>query len=217
MNSTQKKPICYLCLHQGILMWTSVQGKRRKQVEANSAFLANLQRFSTLISKKTNLLSIKGNEEKEKRSEFRGFVMVIGPSGIQFGLQLYQEFPKLDDTKSSYQLIKTKIPFEKETRHRLYFFHKKRQKTTTTTVNSAKCETAARLWRVLSTYTGIASNNFVIVMIRSVIFWCYPFFIKWSVIGFACIVKIAEDIIVLSTCIPEWQPLKLLRHRITYT
>ena len=49
---------------------------------ANSAFLATLQRFSTLISKKTNLLSIKGNEEKEKRSEFRGFVMVIGPSGI---------------------------------------------------------------------------------------------------------------------------------------
>ena len=105
-----------------------MQGKRRKQVEANSAFLANLQRFSTLISKKTNLLSIKGNEEKEKRSEFRGFVMVIGPSGIQFGLQLYQEFPKLDDTKSSYQLIKTKIPFEKETRHRLYLFHEKDKK-----------------------------------------------------------------------------------------
>ena len=67
-----------------------MQAKRRKQVEANSAFLATLQRFSTLISKKKNLLSVKGNEEKEKRSEFRGFVMVIGPSGIQFDLQLYQ-------------------------------------------------------------------------------------------------------------------------------
>ena len=68
-----------------------MQAKRRKQVEANSAFLATLQRFSTLISKKTNLLSIKGNEEKEKRSEFRGFVMVqVVPSGIQFGPQLYQ-------------------------------------------------------------------------------------------------------------------------------
>ena len=105
-----------------------MQAKRRKQVEASSAFLANLQRFSTLISKKTNLLSIKGNEEKEKRSEFRGFVMVIGPSRIQFGLQLYQEFPKLDDTESSYQLIKTKIPFEKETRHRLYFSIKEEKK-----------------------------------------------------------------------------------------
>lgn len=67
-----------------------MQAKRRKQVEASSAFLATLQSFSTLISKKTNILSIKGNEEKEKRSEFRGFVMVIGPSGIQFDLQLYQ-------------------------------------------------------------------------------------------------------------------------------
>ena len=67
-----------------------MQAKRRKQVEASSAFLATLQRFSTLISKKTNLLSIKGNEEKEKRNEFRGFVMVIGPNGIQFDLQLYQ-------------------------------------------------------------------------------------------------------------------------------
>ena len=31
----------------------------------------------------------------------------------------------MDDTKSSYQLIKVKTQFEKETRHPLYFFIKK--------------------------------------------------------------------------------------------
>ena len=43
-----------------------------------------------------------------------------------------------DDKNSSCQLIKTKIKFERETRHRLYIIMKKK------TVNSAKCETTAR-------------------------------------------------------------------------
>ena len=49
------------------------------------------------------------------------FIMVIGPSGVQFCLQSQVWLQtELDDTKSCYQLIKTITKFEKETRHRLY-------------------------------------------------------------------------------------------------
>ena len=49
------------------------------------------------------------------------FIMVIGPSGVQFCLQSQVWLQtELDDTKSCYQLIKTITEFEQETRHRLY-------------------------------------------------------------------------------------------------
>ena len=49
------------------------------------------------------------------------FIMVTGPSGVQFCLpsQVWLK-TELDDTKSCYQLIKTITNFEKETRRRLY-------------------------------------------------------------------------------------------------
>ena len=55
----------------------------------------------------------------------------------------------LDDTNSCYQLIKTMTKFEKETRHRLYFFIKKKHYLDDIRDNSS-CT-----WCVLSTYTGM--------------------------------------------------------------
>ena len=81
--------------------------------------------------------------------------MVIGPSGVQFGLESYEWLTKsndreagvrfvnyeydckqVDDKRSCYQLITTMTKFEKETRHWFYTFSFK--------INTAKCETTAR-------------------------------------------------------------------------
>ena len=64
---------------------------------------------------------------------------------VQFGINKHllifqRPQTELDDKKYCHRLIKTMTKFEKEIRHRLFVFIKKK-----TTINSAKCETTARV------------------------------------------------------------------------